>query len=148
MALNLRRWVLAAVAGCALILLAYRPGEEEARPAWWDDRFALPTPEQRHLNELGSALQRARSELFLAEQRDTLLRGLAIRRPRTRIDSMLADLQAGQGTAGKLLKDPAMYEDFRQTIADIRRLINVDLHKIVDDLNDRSLVRQRRRRRE
>ena len=45
------------------------------------------------------------------------------------------DLQAGQGTAGKLLKDPAMYEDFRQTTADIRRLINVDLHKIVDDLN-------------
>ena len=90
MALNLRRWVLAAVAGFALILLAYRPGEEEARPAWWNDRFALPTPEQRRLNELGSALQRARSELFLAEQRDTLLQGLAIRHPRTRIDSMLA----------------------------------------------------------
>jgi phospholipid/cholesterol/gamma-HCH transport system substrate-binding protein len=44
-------------------------------------------------------------------------------------------LQSGQGTAGKFLKDPALFDEFRATIADVRRLINVDLKKIVDDLN-------------
>ena len=28
---------------------------------------------------------------------------------------MLADLQAGKGTAGKLLKDPALYDEAKQT---------------------------------
>jgi phospholipid/cholesterol/gamma-HCH transport system substrate-binding protein len=36
---------------------------------------------------------------------------------------MLADLQAGQGTAGKLLKDPALFDDARATIAEIKTLI-------------------------
>ena len=36
---------------------------------------------------------------------------------------MLADLQAGQGTAGKLLKDPALYDEARQTVAEMRSLV-------------------------
>ena len=32
---------------------------------------------------------------------------------------MLADLQAGQGTAGKLLKDPALFDEAQKTIAEI-----------------------------
>ena len=87
MALNLRRWVVAVVAGSALILLAYRPRDEETRPVWWEQRLAVPTPEQRRLDALGTALRQARSELVLAERRDTLLR---MPRPRTRIDSLLA----------------------------------------------------------
>ncbi len=58
-----------------------------------------------------------------------------IQSPINRIDSMLADIQKGEGTAGKILKDPALYNDAQKTIADINRMINVDLKKIVDDLN-------------
>jgi phospholipid/cholesterol/gamma-HCH transport system substrate-binding protein len=35
---------------------------------------------------------------------------------------MLADLQQGQGSAGKLLKDPQLYDEAQQTIAEMRRL--------------------------
>jgi len=58
-----------------------------------------------------------------------------IRSPVKRLDTLLSELQQGQGTAGKLLKDPALYDDARTAMADVRRLINVDLRKIVDDLN-------------
>ena len=58
-----------------------------------------------------------------------------IQAPIKRLDSMLADMQAGQGTAGKILKDPALYDETRQAMADIRRMVDVDLRKIVDDLN-------------
>ena len=37
------------------------------------------------------------------------------------------DLQAGQGTAGKLLKDPALYNEMQETVKGV--------HKLVDDLN-------------
>jgi phospholipid/cholesterol/gamma-HCH transport system substrate-binding protein len=57
------------------------------------------------------------------------------RSPVRRMDSIMADLQAGQGTMGKLLKDPALFDETHQTIADLHRMINVDLKKIVDDLN-------------
>ena len=30
-----------------------------------------------------------------------------------RVDSMVAEIQAGHGTAGKLLKDEAMYDELR-----------------------------------
>ena len=40
---------------------------------------------------------------------------------------MVDDLQEGQGSAGKLLKDPALYDETQKTIAGI--------HKLVDDLN-------------
>jgi len=32
-------------------------------------------------------------------------------------------LTAAEGTIGKLLKDPALFDDFRKTIADVRLLI-------------------------
>ena len=32
-------------------------------------------------------------------------------------------LQKGEGTAGKLLKDPALYDDARASIADVRKLV-------------------------
>jgi phospholipid/cholesterol/gamma-HCH transport system substrate-binding protein len=35
---------------------------------------------------------------------------------------MLADLQQGQGTAGKLLKDPQVYDEAQQTLAEMRKL--------------------------
>jgi phospholipid/cholesterol/gamma-HCH transport system substrate-binding protein len=58
-----------------------------------------------------------------------------IRSPIKRVDAMLADMQQGQGTAGKLLKDPALYNETQKTIADLHRLIDVDLRKVMDDLN-------------
>lgn len=58
-----------------------------------------------------------------------------IRSPIRRIDTLVADLQAGKGTLGKFLKDPAFHDETLQTVADLRRLINVDFKKIVDDLN-------------
>ncbi len=36
---------------------------------------------------------------------------------------MLADLQSGQGSAGKLLKDPALYDEVHRTVAEIRTLV-------------------------
>ena len=36
---------------------------------------------------------------------------------------MLADLQAGQGSAGKLLRDPALYDELHKTVAEIRSLV-------------------------
>ena len=36
----------------------------------------------------------------------------------------LADgLQQGQGTAGKLLKDPALYDEMRSAVGDVRQLL-------------------------
>jgi len=58
-----------------------------------------------------------------------------IRSPIRRFDLVVADLQAGKGTLGKILKDPALHDETLQTVADLRRMINVDFRKIVDDLN-------------
>jgi len=58
-----------------------------------------------------------------------------IRSPIKRIDLLLSDLQEGKGAAGKFLKDPALYDDMRKTTADIRRLVDVDMRKLIDDLN-------------
>jgi phospholipid/cholesterol/gamma-HCH transport system substrate-binding protein len=58
-----------------------------------------------------------------------------IRSPIRRFDTIMADLQAGQGTAGKFLKDPSLFDESRGAVADLRRMINTDLKKIVDDLN-------------
>jgi phospholipid/cholesterol/gamma-HCH transport system substrate-binding protein len=44
-----------------------------------------------------------------------------------RVDAMLADLQSGKGTAGKLLKDPALFDEAQKTIAEI--------HSLAADLN-------------
>src|SRR5260370_27950283 len=60
-----------------------------------------------------------------------------IRSPINRLDSMLAEMQQGQGTAGKFLKDPALYDDARKAFADLYRMINVDLKKIVNNLSAR-----------
>ena len=35
------------------------------------------------------------------------------------MDAILADMQAGQGTAGKLLKDPALFDEAKQTIGEL-----------------------------
>jgi len=43
------------------------------------------------------------------------------------LDNMVQQLQAGQGTAGKLLKDPALYNEAQDTVK--------GLHRLVDDLN-------------
>jgi phospholipid/cholesterol/gamma-HCH transport system substrate-binding protein len=40
-----------------------------------------------------------------------------------RVDTTLADIQAGHGSAGKLMRDPAAYDDLRKQVADIRRQI-------------------------
>jgi len=45
----------------------------------------------------------------------------------SKVDELLAGLNAGQGTLGKLLKDDALHEELRMTIADLRetlRLVN------------------------
>jgi phospholipid/cholesterol/gamma-HCH transport system substrate-binding protein len=36
---------------------------------------------------------------------------------------MLADLDAGQGTAGRLLKDPALFDELQKSIGEVRTLI-------------------------
>jgi phospholipid/cholesterol/gamma-HCH transport system substrate-binding protein len=38
------------------------------------------------------------------------------------MDEILAALQRGEGTAGKLLQDPALYDDTRKTVAELRQL--------------------------
>lgn len=47
-----------------------------------------------------------------------------IRKPIQRIDDMLAQLQQGKGTAGKLLYDPAIADEARATIADARQMLD------------------------
>ena len=44
-----------------------------------------------------------------------------MRAPLKRMDAILADLQAGQGTAGKLLKDPALFDEAQKTIVEMTR---------------------------
>jgi len=61
-----------------------------------------------------------------------------------RINGLMDQVQNGDGTIGKLMKDPALYDDFRKTIADFRQIltdINAGkgtLGKILktDELND------------
>ena len=43
---------------------------------------------------------------------DALVPG--VRAPLQQIDDILAELQQGHGTAGKFLKDPALYDDLRE----------------------------------
>jgi phospholipid/cholesterol/gamma-HCH transport system substrate-binding protein len=40
-----------------------------------------------------------------------------------RLDATLAEIQAGRGASGKLLRDPAGYEDIRKQVADVRRQV-------------------------
>jgi phospholipid/cholesterol/gamma-HCH transport system substrate-binding protein len=40
-----------------------------------------------------------------------------------KIDTMLDSLNKGEGSAGKLLKDPKMYDDAVKTIADLRKIL-------------------------
>ena len=74
MALNVRRWILAALVGCGLIFVAYQPTgrlpEEGATPSF-GPRLGV-TPERRRADALGSALARAHAQLAAAERRDTL----------------------------------------------------------------------------
>ncbi len=58
-----------------------------------------------------------------------------VRSPIRRFDSLVAGVERGEGSLGKFVKDPALHDQFVQTVADVRRLVNVDLKKIVDDLN-------------
>ena len=44
-----------------------------------------------------------------------------------KVNLMIDDLNAGKGTAGKLLKDPALYNNANDTIARVKRL--------TDDIN-------------
>jgi len=44
-----------------------------------------------------------------------------------KVNVMVDDLQAGKGTAGKLLKDPELYDNANKTIANVRQL--------TDDIN-------------
>jgi phospholipid/cholesterol/gamma-HCH transport system substrate-binding protein len=44
-----------------------------------------------------------------------------------KINVMVDDLQAGKGTAGKLLKDPVLFDNANKTIANVRQL--------TDDIN-------------
>jgi len=48
--------------------------------------------------------------------------------PLTRLDQMLAQLQAGQGNAGKLLISPEQYEQLRASLAQLRGTLT-DLQK-------------------
>ncbi|HVP00525.1 MAG TPA: MlaD family protein [Bryobacteraceae bacterium] len=41
----------------------------------------------------------------------------------TRINTLMDGLEKGEGTAGKLLKDPALYDDARKTVADLRKIL-------------------------
>lgn len=41
----------------------------------------------------------------------------------TRINTLMDGMEKGEGTAGKLLKDPALYDDARKTIADLRKIL-------------------------
>jgi phospholipid/cholesterol/gamma-HCH transport system substrate-binding protein len=43
--------------------------------------------------------------------------------PVKRLDQVLADLQAGKGSAGKLLKDPAQYDRFRKSVTNLNRAL-------------------------
>jgi phospholipid/cholesterol/gamma-HCH transport system substrate-binding protein len=40
-----------------------------------------------------------------------------------RLDATLAEIQAGRGASGKLLRDPAGYDDIRKQMADVRRQV-------------------------
>lgn len=40
-----------------------------------------------------------------------------------KINGLIDTVQTGDGTVGKLMKDPAMYDDFRKTIADFRKIL-------------------------
>ncbi len=73
MALTLRRWILAAIAGWGLIFVAYQPTGEPPEGAAPDygPRLVV-TPERRRANALGSALARAQAELTVAARRDSL----------------------------------------------------------------------------
>jgi phospholipid/cholesterol/gamma-HCH transport system substrate-binding protein len=42
--------------------------------------------------------------------------------PLRRLDSALAEIQAGRGSAGKFLNDPSMHDQWRRDMADLRRL--------------------------
>jgi phospholipid/cholesterol/gamma-HCH transport system substrate-binding protein len=46
-----------------------------------------------------------------------------VRKPIQRIDDMLAQVQQGKGTAGKLLYDPAIADEARAAIADARQIL-------------------------
>lgn len=46
-----------------------------------------------------------------------------IRRPFQRIDGLLAGIERGEGTAGKLLKDDVVYNDLRKSLAEMRTVI-------------------------
>jgi phospholipid/cholesterol/gamma-HCH transport system substrate-binding protein len=91
------------------------------------------TDAAKEVNHLVNTLTTGKGTLARLMNDDELYQ--EIRSPIKRIDGMLADLQQGQGTAGKLLKDPALFDETHKTIADLHRLIDVDLRKIVDDLN-------------
>jgi phospholipid/cholesterol/gamma-HCH transport system substrate-binding protein len=41
----------------------------------------------------------------------------------SRLDSLVAGLQAGQGTAGALLKDESVYADLHKTLLDVQFLL-------------------------
>jgi phospholipid/cholesterol/gamma-HCH transport system substrate-binding protein len=46
-----------------------------------------------------------------------------IRQSIAKINGLMDGLDKGEGTAGKLLKDPALWDDTRKTIADFRRIL-------------------------
>ena len=39
-----------------------------------------------------------------------------------RVDTLLVGFEQGQGTAGKLLKDEALYSELRSSVAELRKL--------------------------
>ena len=41
-----------------------------------------------------------------------------------RLDQLVTNLNAGEGTAGQLLKDKQLYENMNGAVGDLRRLIN------------------------
>lgn len=41
-----------------------------------------------------------------------------------RVDAALAEIQAGRGSTGKLMRDPAGYDDIRKSLADMRRTVD------------------------
>ncbi len=41
----------------------------------------------------------------------------------TKSNGLIDDIQKGDGTVGKLMKDPALYDDTRKTIADFRKIL-------------------------
>ncbi len=65
--------------------------------------------------------------------------------PLQRIDAILADVQSGQGSVGKALQDPALFDEAKQTIADLDKLladVNAGKGSVGKAMKDEELYRQ------